>query len=51
MSFDPHSRPFNPRWLFPAIETDGDETSEVPRVFSLLLGRGVDKRPDRSGFR
>ena len=27
MSFDPHSRRFNPRWLFPAIETNGEETS------------------------
>ena len=30
MSFDPHSRRFNPRWLFPAIETDGEETSGAP---------------------
>jgi hypothetical protein len=30
MSFDPHSRRFDPRWLFPAIETDGEETSEAP---------------------
>jgi hypothetical protein len=29
MSFDPHSRRFNPRRLFPAIETDVDETSEA----------------------
>jgi hypothetical protein len=27
MSFDPHSRRFDPRWLFPAIETDAEETS------------------------
>ena len=32
MSFDPHSRRFDPRWLFPAIETDGEETSEAPDV-------------------
>ena len=33
MSFDPHSRRFDPRWLFPAIEPDGEETSEAPDVF------------------
>ena len=32
MSFDPHSRRFNPRWLFPAIETDGVEKSGAPDV-------------------
>jgi hypothetical protein len=32
MSFDPHSRRFNPRWLFPAIETDGVERSGAPDV-------------------
>ena len=30
MSFDPHSRRFDPSWLPPAIETDGMETSEAP---------------------
>jgi hypothetical protein len=30
MSFDPHSRRFDPRWLFPAIETDGEEPSGDP---------------------
>ena len=29
MSFDPHARRFDPRWLFPAIETDEEETSEA----------------------
>jgi hypothetical protein len=29
MSFDPHSRRFDPRWLFSAIETNGEETSEA----------------------
>ena len=51
MSFDPHSRRFDPRWLFPAIETDGEETSECAGRVSLLLGRGVDERPGRKGFR
>jgi hypothetical protein len=32
MSFDPHSRRFDPSWLFPAIDTDGDETSPAPDV-------------------
>jgi hypothetical protein len=30
MSFDPHSRRFDPRWLFTAIETDGEEPSGEP---------------------
>ncbi len=30
MSFDPHSRRFSPHWMLPAIETDGEETSEAP---------------------
>jgi hypothetical protein len=30
MSFDPHSRRFNPRRMFPAIETEPEETSEAP---------------------
>jgi hypothetical protein len=30
MSFDRHSRRFDPRWLFPTFATDGDETSEAP---------------------
>jgi hypothetical protein len=37
MSFDPHPRRFDPRWLFQAIETDGEEKSEaldVSRVSS-----------------
>jgi hypothetical protein len=32
MSFDPQPRRFEPRWLFQAIETDGEETSEAPEV-------------------
>jgi hypothetical protein len=32
MSFDTHSRRFDPLWLFPAIETDGEETSEATDV-------------------
>jgi hypothetical protein len=30
MSFDPHSRRFDPRWLLPAIERNATETSLVP---------------------
>jgi hypothetical protein len=30
MSFDPHSRRFDPRSLSPGIETDGDQASEAP---------------------
>ena len=33
MSFDPHSRRFDPRWLLPTIETNAAETSEAPDVF------------------
>jgi hypothetical protein len=32
MSFDPYLRRFDPSWLSPAIETDGEETSEAPYV-------------------
>jgi hypothetical protein len=32
MSFAPHSRRSDPRWRFPAIETNGEETSEAPDV-------------------
>ena len=32
MSFDPHARGIEPRWLFPAIETDGAAMSEAPDV-------------------
>jgi hypothetical protein len=32
MSFDLHPRRFDPRWLFPAIETVGEETSKPPVV-------------------
>ena len=35
MSFDPHSRRFDPRCLFPAIETDGEGTSDAPDVSSF----------------
>jgi hypothetical protein len=28
MSFDPHAVRFDPRWLFPATETNGEETSD-----------------------
>ena len=30
MSFDPHSRRFDPRWLLSAIERNATETSLVP---------------------
>jgi hypothetical protein len=30
MSFDPHSHRFNPRRMFPAFETEREETSEAP---------------------
>jgi len=32
MSFAPHSRRSDPRRLFPAIETNAEETSEAPDV-------------------
>jgi hypothetical protein len=33
MSFDPHSRRFNSRWLFPAIEMDEEEPPGEPDTF------------------
>ena len=35
MSFDPHSRRIDPRWLFPAIEMETEETSESPDASPL----------------
>ena len=32
MNFDPHSRRFDPRSLFPSIETEDEETSDAPDV-------------------
>jgi hypothetical protein len=32
MRFAPHSRRFDPRWLFPGTETDGEEASDAPDV-------------------
>jgi len=32
MSFTPHSRRSGAHWLFPAIKTNGEETSEPPDV-------------------
>jgi hypothetical protein len=33
MSFDSHSRRFNPRWLLPTMELNAAETFEAPEVF------------------
>jgi len=52
MSFDPHATRFDPRWLFPTIETDGEEPSQAPDVprfssdeelTSDLTGPGFDE--------
>ena len=52
MSFDPHSRRFDPRWLFPTFATDGEETSGEPDEYlfcsdeeltSDLTGRDFDE--------
>jgi hypothetical protein len=37
MSFDPHSKRFDPRWLYPGIETDGEQASEAPDVSGFYL--------------
>jgi hypothetical protein len=47
MSFDPHSRRFNPLWMFPAIETDGEEMSEVPDEY--LFGSDEESTDDPAG--
>ena len=39
MSFTPHSRRFDRRWLFPPIETEDDETSDAPE-FSPFYSNG-----------
>ncbi len=32
MSFDRHSQRYNPRWLYPGIETDGEQASKARDV-------------------
>jgi hypothetical protein len=48
MSFDPHARRFDRHWRFPAIETDGAETSNTPYVSPFSpdeeLTNDVDER-------
>lgn len=37
MSFDPNSRRFNPRWLFPAVAIDSHEAPESPGLSPFSL--------------
>ena len=47
MSFDPHARRFDRRWLSPAIETDADGTSEAPD--ELLFAQDGESTNDSAG--
>ena len=49
MSFDPHSRHFNPRRLFPAIYTNTEESSETPDEY--LFCSNEDSTNDPVGQR
>jgi len=50
MSFDPHARRFDPRWLFPAIETDWGELSEAPDASPFSWDEQSPEAPDVSPF-
>ena len=50
MSFDPHSRRFDPRWLFLAIEPDGEETSEAPNVSPFSWDEELTNDPIERDF-
>ena len=43
MSFDPHFRRLIPSRLFPAIETDGEETSAAPDVSPFASDVGLSQ--------
>ena len=50
MSFDPHSRRFDPRWLFPAIETDGEDTPEARDLSPFSLDEESTNDPTGRDF-
>jgi hypothetical protein len=51
MSFAPHSRRSDPRCFFPAIETNGKETSEAPDVSPFSSDEESTNDPTPTGFR
>jgi hypothetical protein len=50
MSFDPHSHRFNPRRMFPAIETEREETSEAPDGYLSCSDEESTNDPDGGDF-
>jgi hypothetical protein len=50
MSFAPHSRRYDPRWLFPAIESDGEETSGAPDGFPFSSYEKSTNDPSERDF-
>ncbi len=50
MSFDPHLRRFDPHWLFPASETDREETSEEPDASPLSSDEESTNDPPGEDF-
>jgi hypothetical protein len=50
MSFDPHSRPFRPRWLFPAIETIREDMSEAPDAYRISSDEESTNEPAGRDF-
>jgi len=50
MSFDPHTRRFDPRWLLPAIERNATETSLVPDASPFSSDDGSTNDPTERDF-
>jgi hypothetical protein len=50
MSFDPHSRRFDPRWLVPLIERNATETSLVPDASPVSSDDGSTNDPTEQDF-
>ena len=45
MSFDPHSRPFDWNWQFPAQKTDVTQTSKAPIISPFSLDEELTHHP------
>ena len=50
MSFDPHFRRFNPRWLLPTIEANAAETFEAPDMFPFSSHEELTNDLDERDF-
>jgi hypothetical protein len=50
MSFDPHARRMDRRWLFPAIETNQEKTSDAPNASPSSLPKVSSNDPSGPDF-